>query len=295
MLGQHLVLFRDGEGVARALDAACPHRGANLSGGRVIDGCLACPYHGWRFDGAGQCTVIPSNPEGRTVPSGHRTTAYAVAEQQGFIWVCLAQDAITPPPQFPQLDDKGLRAFCYETVVPLPFDWWVENAIDVAHVPFVHPATYGAQSAVVPSYAVETREDRLGFTARTTTRQKYSLFARLLHKSASHFDMRIVVTHWMAGCTVFDIDLGKGKRQVLLFLATPEDDSSTRVFNIVLRNYLLIPFFGDLVGRWFLKKVLDEDIALAKRSLSGGRMLSAAADEPALEFMRLLKHWSEHG
>ncbi len=292
--GTPLALFRDAEGRARALHATCPHRGASLAHGQVERGQLACPYHGWRFSGDGRCTLIPSQPE-RAVPTGFSTASFDAREQQGFIWVSTSEKPVAAPPHFPALDDRTLHPFFEQGVIAVPFDWWVENALDVAHLPFVHRASYGGQSARVDGYAVERAPDELGFTARTVTRQRFSLFARLLHRSAGHLEMRMVVTHAMAGNTFFDIDLGHGKRQGLLFLAAPEDGSTTRYFVVVLRNYLRLPF-ADLVGRRFLRKVIREDIALAARSGAlvsrrAERLLSAEADAPALEFLRLLKLW----
>ena len=48
-----LVLFRDGRGGVGALLDRCPHRGVALSLGRITDGTLECPFHGWRFDISG--------------------------------------------------------------------------------------------------------------------------------------------------------------------------------------------------------------------------------------------------
>ena len=59
-LGQQLVVFRGEDGQVAALDAYCPHLGANLAGGRVREGCIECPFHRWTFDGDGQVTAIPN-------------------------------------------------------------------------------------------------------------------------------------------------------------------------------------------------------------------------------------------
>ena len=60
MLGQEFVVYRDADGNARCLSNTCAHRGGSLSGGKVKGDCIECPYHGWQFDGAGQCHRIPS-------------------------------------------------------------------------------------------------------------------------------------------------------------------------------------------------------------------------------------------
>ncbi|MCB0108285.1 MAG: Rieske 2Fe-2S domain-containing protein, partial [Caldilineaceae bacterium] len=41
----------------------CIHRGARLSLGQVNNRGLACPYHGWTYDGGGRCVHIPTHPE----------------------------------------------------------------------------------------------------------------------------------------------------------------------------------------------------------------------------------------
>ena len=49
------------DGVIHVLDGLCPHRGGPLGEGRVSDGLVACPLHGWEFDvRTGAC---PDNPE----------------------------------------------------------------------------------------------------------------------------------------------------------------------------------------------------------------------------------------
>ncbi len=60
LCGVPLVLYRDQTGAPVALHDRCPHRHAPLSDGRVINGEIECPYHGWRFNSTGRCTASPS-------------------------------------------------------------------------------------------------------------------------------------------------------------------------------------------------------------------------------------------
>ena len=60
MLGQNFALYRDSAGVARCVSDICIHRSASLASGKIKGDCIECPYHGWQFNGDGQCTKIPS-------------------------------------------------------------------------------------------------------------------------------------------------------------------------------------------------------------------------------------------
>ena len=55
MLGQTFVLFRDKQGAVQCLSDVCLHRGGSLSNGWCTDNnTVACPYHGWEFNGEGR-------------------------------------------------------------------------------------------------------------------------------------------------------------------------------------------------------------------------------------------------
>src|SRR3954469_12164598 len=55
LLSEKLVLFRDEHGAPALIVRRCPHRGADLSYGRVESGGLRCLYHGWVYSGDGRC------------------------------------------------------------------------------------------------------------------------------------------------------------------------------------------------------------------------------------------------
>ena len=60
ILEKDLVVYRTKSGKVNVLDAFCPHQGAHLGvGGSVMGDDVRCPFHGWQFNGNGQCTHVP--------------------------------------------------------------------------------------------------------------------------------------------------------------------------------------------------------------------------------------------
>src|SRR5262249_53361785 len=85
----------------------CLHRGTRLSLGKVTDGLLACPYHGWTYDMTGRCVRIPAHPDQPPPPKAVVKT-YRVQERYELIWVALGQPAHDIPP-FPEWDKAAYR------------------------------------------------------------------------------------------------------------------------------------------------------------------------------------------
>jgi len=84
VFNRDLVAFRDARGQATVLDAYCPHLGAHLGhGGRVVDGCVECPFHKWRFASDGRCV----HATGVDVPPRVQLTAWPTAEVDGVVFV----------------------------------------------------------------------------------------------------------------------------------------------------------------------------------------------------------------
>jgi phenylpropionate dioxygenase-like ring-hydroxylating dioxygenase large terminal subunit len=48
--GESLVFWRDADGRIVVMKDRCPHRSSQLSLGRIIDGRIQCPFHGFEFD-----------------------------------------------------------------------------------------------------------------------------------------------------------------------------------------------------------------------------------------------------
>lgn len=107
ILDQKLVLFRDEEGRAHALDSYCPHMGTDLSQGKVVGGQLRCPFHHWQFDSHGRCRKIPALDKpmpAQGMDMGLR--GYPVQEKYGLIWVYAGETPRVPVLDVPDLEGR---------------------------------------------------------------------------------------------------------------------------------------------------------------------------------------------
>ena len=139
-VGRHLVVARHHDGTPVVHDAHCPHLGAHLGGGRLVDGTLACPYHGWRFDGSGTCVEIPYD-DGR-IPARARVRSYPVDERNGFVHAWYHAGDAEPTYEVPALDvvddDGWTAAHPWSTDLVAALQEMAENNVDYAHLKFVH-------------------------------------------------------------------------------------------------------------------------------------------------------------
>ncbi|MEM1046544.1 MAG: Rieske (2Fe-2S) protein [Pseudomonadota bacterium] len=90
--GQDMVVWRGRTGNLHAWDNRCPHRGMRLSFGFVRGDRLACLYHGWQFGPDARCRYIPAHPD-LEPPESITTTAFAIAECTGLVWVRAAPES----------------------------------------------------------------------------------------------------------------------------------------------------------------------------------------------------------
>lgn len=142
LLGEDLVIWRNGEQFCAWRDL-CIHRGARLSLGKVLDGQLRCPYHGWTYNDAGACVHMPAHPE-QTPPAKARAQVYQVRERYRLLWVCLGEPRGDLPP-FPEWDSSrfGLAVCGPYAHARAHGPRLIENFLDAAHFPFVHEGMLG--------------------------------------------------------------------------------------------------------------------------------------------------------
>jgi phenylpropionate dioxygenase-like ring-hydroxylating dioxygenase large terminal subunit len=149
IMNEPIVLFRGADGKAAALEDRCCHRGAPLTHGRLVDGCVQCGYHGLEFDGSGACVKVPGQDN---VPAQAKVISYPIVERQHFVWIWMGDPALADESKlidYPYLDQtdqwpskKGLIE------VEANYMMLVDNLMDLTHLGFVHVNTIGGDPEV---------------------------------------------------------------------------------------------------------------------------------------------------
>jgi phenylpropionate dioxygenase-like ring-hydroxylating dioxygenase large terminal subunit len=263
VLEEPLVLFRDKAGRATALRDRCLHRNAALSGGKLFDGCIGCPYHGWTYDASGTCVIVPSEGPGATPRVERRVARFPVVEQDGLVWVYMGDidnAATTEPFRFPHSGEDGWNSYFMLT----PFDGdvtdLVENFMDVPHTAFVHSGWFRKAGTAKHAEATVERtcsavhveyfqpDDSIGFTRW------------LLNPDGK------VMTHtdrfFMPNVTRVDYMWGERRGFVITSQITPIGQARAMVYTAITFRFGVFNPIARLLLPAYTRVVIDQDVAI---------------------------------
>jgi 5,5'-dehydrodivanillate O-demethylase len=145
IMSERFTLYRGETGTPHVVGFRCPHRGTQLSAGWVEGDCIRCVYHGWLFDGSGQCTEQPA--EEKPFTSKIRINSYPAREYLGLIFAYFGEGDAPPFPLYPHMEEDGVIEVLSTEVWPCNFFQRIDNNGDTYHVPFVHRGAYSASAA----------------------------------------------------------------------------------------------------------------------------------------------------
>ena len=136
IMGEDFNLYRGEDGVARLTQPRCPHRAMLLSAGKVQGDGIRCFYHGWKFNGEGDCVEQPPEP----VPFCHkvRLRTYPVREYLGLIFAYLGEGPEPEIPRYPDFEEAGVHTHNDSYVRPCNFFNNLENVPDISHLAYAH-------------------------------------------------------------------------------------------------------------------------------------------------------------
>ena len=242
--GADWVVWRDRTDKPVAMPDRCPHRSAKLSLGSVHEGEIQCPYHGIRFNGDGHCTLVPEI--GRLAPGLRVHTANTV-EAHGFIWVWIGGDKAAEgvPPWFNERPGKFLYTGM-EASWPVPHRFWIENELDVAHLPFVHRKTIGrGRDPLIRTRFAFSAEGMTLFFSPEAAPSHTGSFIEFLYPG------------------IWQLGISNSMYQVIAFV--PVEENLTKVYLRTYRSFgthaLVRPLVSVAMG-WYNRRVLAEDQAV---------------------------------
>lgn len=228
--GQDMVLYRGETGTPRLVEAYCPHMGAHLAknttsyivqdGEQVVGDSIRCPFHGWRYDGNGQCDNVPYSS---FVPKAAVLKTFPVQERAGIVWMWHDPEGLAP--------DYPLPTFGGHHGAPGWVDWkidfmgdldchpieLVDNMADFGHFIPIHGAkdfTYFANE----------------FTGHVT-HQYYSAGHRTL--TASEGD-QLTLDTWYTGPSILQAEMAGEFDSFIMIAHTPIDDGRVRSWHALM-------------------------------------------------------------
>ena len=231
LLGEDLVAFRQTNGTVGIVSAFCPHRRAPMFFGRNEENGLRCVYHGWKFDGTGACTDMPSEPPDSLFKSKVTIGSYPTWEGGGVIWIYMGVPELKPePPNYEWVRVPSTHCKVSKTFEDANYLQALEGGLDTAHSSFAHNEKLGDKNWIrnrdgAPRLDVEKTD--YGYTYISTRNMgDDGQYVRVYHYIMPAQALRGGVTSW-SGLGKADVPRLDGHIWV------PIDDETTWVWNMV--------------------------------------------------------------
>lgn len=260
LLNEPIVLFRNENGEVAALVDKCPHRNVYLSKGRVKNGNIQCPYHGWEFNTSGKCVNIPSLCEGDKIPGSAFTSSYPVIEQQELIWVWYGDrkpNENEKPFNIPHFGEKGWNHTWVQTTVKNSVDNVIENFIDCSHTGYIHGGLFRNPADHLAKTCIKRVETGVVIDIDEQTDKKDSILSKVLmgNEQPTHQDQFILPS-------IVRVAYGFGANKTVIGyqICVPVEDFLTKVYVCVTWRMGLLTNFISPIVKIVGNKVLDQDI-----------------------------------
>jgi len=256
------VLFRNEQGEACALLDRCPHRSVPLSIGNCEGGKIRCGYHGWLFDGDGQCVEIPALVDDSPLPT-IKAGVRPVIEQQGYVWIFPGEEEpATQPFDFAQLRSDKFVSIRYETDFEATLYCTAENILDVPHTNVLHKGLFRKDSRRRLEVEVKRYSDRVICEYQNEPTPS-GIVAKLLTRGAKrvfHFDRFI-----LPSVAEVEYSLDTGETLVTTSFLTPISDFQTRMNTVVSLSKSIWTSMMGVAVRPMIMKIVKQDADILKQ------------------------------
>jgi phenylpropionate dioxygenase-like ring-hydroxylating dioxygenase large terminal subunit len=260
VLGEWLAIYRDENGHAVILQDRCLHRSSRLSRGRVSNGQLQCSYHGWRYDGRGEVSFVPS--EGPTVNARKRCALkFDAREQDDYIYVRLSQEAavLVEPFAMPNYKKPGYTTIRLQNRFQGNVTNCAENFVDIPHTAFVHPRIFRDPGSD-PVGAEVVRNHGSVKVTYSKERQNFGIFSWFLNPKGG--EVRHTDEFFMPNVTTVNYHFSGGKHFIITSQSIPVTEKETLVYTDLTYNYGIWNFLSRPVVRRQGQMIIDQDVEI---------------------------------
>jgi phenylpropionate dioxygenase-like ring-hydroxylating dioxygenase large terminal subunit len=301
------VAFRDSEGQAHVLSDTCIHRGGSLGQGKIKNNCVECPYHGWQYNAAGRCTIIPSLGYDEKPPARAKIDTYPVQEKYGIVFAFLGDLPENERPALWDIEEYEQEDWRPNKLVVFEVDYYyersIENGLDAAHNEFVHPKQ-GAPGLVQDLRNSPIPVEDIGnwgskfIIPFMQVKEKDGLLAESLVRDPEHLEGGS--GHLGPNTLVTWLHFTKDNMFHQYFFEAPIDENRTRIFFVNMRHFLMDPEMDQKIININME-IAQEDIEILKTLNpvrtpdTSTRELLVPADRPIVRYREYLKDWEKKG
>jgi phenylpropionate dioxygenase-like ring-hydroxylating dioxygenase large terminal subunit len=301
IMGLQFVAFRDTEGAAHVLANTCVHRGGSLAKGSVKDGCIVCPYHGWRYGGDGKCQLLPSFDDGTKIPARAKVDSYPVKEQYGIVFAFLGdlpEEERLPLYEIEEFEDEAWRKHDLILLdINCFYERSMENGVDFVHNEFVHPIQ--ASPKPIPG-TVKYPETQWG---SGVTSKMTEMGSKPRGDEAMESDPNVLnagTWHYGPNTLITWITFGEKRSLHQYIFEAPVDGDHTKIFFINLRSFMLEPEHDEYIRNANLRVTVEdidvlEGLYPVRTPETRTREILTPSDKPVVRYREFLDDWNAKG
>lgn len=246
--GIPIVMYRRIDGTPVALEDRCWHRMLPLSKGRLSGDELVCGYHGLRYDAAGRCTHMPSQPN---VNPSACVRAFPIIERHRFVWIWLGAAELADERKIPDLHENHDPAWAGDGELIFArcnYKLVLDNLMDLTHETFVHGDSIGQAAVAETAFVTHHGREVVQITRWMTDIEAPPFWAKQLGK-AGRVDRWQIIRFQPPSTITIDVgvaptgtgapqgDRSQGVNGMVINTVTPETQRTCHYFWAFVRNY----------------------------------------------------------
>jgi phenylpropionate dioxygenase-like ring-hydroxylating dioxygenase large terminal subunit len=235
--GIDLVVWQEQNSNVAVMEDRCPHRSAKLSIGRVCNGKIRCPFHGFEFTSSGKCSFAPEF--GKAIPK-LKVKTFPAKILLDMVWIRFGEEFSMDIDFLTEIHEE------FDAKYSITSKEWnshitrcIENQLDYTHLPEVHYNTIGRNFVVPTNPQFKQIGNSIYSYHRNNTDEPGSIY--------------VYPNSWV-------LNISNKLKLVVYFV--PLSESKTKLYLLSYRKFLTNIFVNGLIS-WVMnianKKILAQD------------------------------------